>query len=238
MKQFIYPRGSGAISSVMSLDSLLGRKPAGADRETPLASPAEVLLMRPRPRLELPAAVAQAQPRNAAGCPAAALAVAQGLGLAAPAWDCAWVPVSIVLGGVGVRVPRAMWPAVPLLKVRERLVERRPLPPSPARLLAVYLRSRGYSVWHPSEQRPPQSCAAPPPPRSWVQRMLGASEPPVECYLPPVDPKQRSFWGWVTRSRRGSPWATVEKPTTEEGQPGTAAQLGGKSTGGWWRAGG
>jgi hypothetical protein len=44
----------------------------------------------------------------------------------APGWECTLVPASMLLGAVGVRVPRAAWPAVPLFSARRAALAARP----------------------------------------------------------------------------------------------------------------
>jgi len=44
----------------------------------------------------------------------------------APGWECTVVPASMLLGAVGVRVPRAAWPAVPLFAARRAALAARP----------------------------------------------------------------------------------------------------------------
>jgi len=65
----------------------------------------------------------------------------------APGWECTLVPTSLLLGAVGVRVPRAAWPAVPLFAARRAALAARPPRVRLVPHLAAAARSAGWPAF-------------------------------------------------------------------------------------------
>jgi hypothetical protein len=85
-------------------------------------------------------------------CPTDALPPAHALPANADGWECTAVPVQALLGVVGVRVPRAMWPAVPLFAVRRAALAARPPRPRLAPHIVAAARNAGWDAWLPGEE--------------------------------------------------------------------------------------
>jgi hypothetical protein len=85
-------------------------------------------------------------------CPTDALPPAHALPADADGWECAAVPVQALLGVVGVRVPRAMWPAVPLFALRRTALAARPPRPRLAPHIVAAARDAGWDAWLPGEE--------------------------------------------------------------------------------------
>jgi hypothetical protein len=64
-------------------------------------------------------------------------------------WECTAVPVQALLGAVGVRVPRAMFPAVPIFAARRAALAARPPRPRLAPRLVAAARAAGWDAWLP-----------------------------------------------------------------------------------------